>query len=87
MQSVPRCQRNKNTLLCCLRNPEEAGRWESRETTRFRKKILLFCAGYFSLKAYHFDFLDAFSDFSRWISSGFWKPEMIGLMIKKIGSF
>jgi hypothetical protein len=46
-----------------LRNPEEAGRWESRETTGFRKKILLFCAGYFSLKAGCLDFIDGFGVF------------------------
>jgi hypothetical protein len=71
-----------------LRNPEEAGRWESRETTGFRKKILLFCAGYFSLKAGCLDFIDGFGVFPRWILSGFWKPKMIGLIVKKIaGSF
>jgi hypothetical protein len=38
----------KTALLRCLRNPEEAGRWESRETVWFCKKIFTFGEGNFS---------------------------------------
>ena len=44
---APRCSGTSTTSLRYQQIPEEAGRWESRETAPICKKILQICPGYF----------------------------------------